>query len=225
MNIHRTRSGSGSVRSSRASHLRKDGERLPGGTRRLCISAFKSLLPRRESEINPIRCNETLTLADFHAQALHQKVTLEPPGSAGARRFQESNYVVDILSPYHNLISFCGGVGKRKLIAFLSAVRPFCDQFPHIGAFDHRAASRCITISQSRYDFIVGHPEITSSLEFRFFFLLPGISFSPGKSGVERRGTPDKQFCCTGAWPLRQFSMMWGCDRCRPSMLPPNKYS
>lgn len=188
MNIHRTRSGSGSVRSSRASHLRKDGERLPGGARRLCISAFKSLLPRRESEINLIRCNETLTLADFHAQALHQKVTLEPPGSAGARRFQESNYIVDILSPYHNLISFCGGVGKRKLIAFLSAVRPFCDQFPHIGAFDHRAASRCITISQSRCDFIVGHPEITSSLEFRIFFAPWHFIFPRGSQVLNEEG-------------------------------------
>lgn len=74
MNIHRTRSSSGSVRSSRAPYLRKDGERLPGGTRRLCISAFKSLLPRRESEINLIRCNETLTLADFTRRRCTKKL-------------------------------------------------------------------------------------------------------------------------------------------------------
>lgn len=101
----------------------------PEEPRRLCISAFKSLLPRRESEINLIRCNETLTLADFTRRRCTKKLRSSLLVRRDARRFQESNYVVDILSPYHNLISFCGGVGKRKLIAFLCAVRPFATSF------------------------------------------------------------------------------------------------
>lgn len=96
---------------------------------RLCISAFKSRCPRRESEINLIRCNETLTLADFTRRHWHQKfhssllVWQEPTA------FPESNYVVDIPSRYLNLISFCGGVCKRKLIAFLGKVEPFATSF------------------------------------------------------------------------------------------------
>lgn len=107
-----------------------DGERLLGGTRRLRIAAFKLRNPCRKSEINLIRCNETLTLADFTRRRCRQKFHTSHLVWQEPTAFQKAITLLIFRLGISILSHFARSPEKRVNCIFFAVVEPFATSFP-----------------------------------------------------------------------------------------------